>query len=75
MPQVCTSQLTTTEATVKKYLERTVSIVTNKMNYFMSTGTIKSNNSLDLMQTTGFTIIAEKLNYLRYLSHFQSVHR
>lgn len=27
------------------------------------------------MQKSGFTIIAEKLNYLRYLSHFRSIHR
>lgn len=27
------------------------------------------------MQATGFTVVAEKLNFFRYLSHFRSVHR
>lgn len=27
------------------------------------------------MQTSGFTIVAEKLNNIRYLSHFRSIHR
>jgi DNA-directed RNA polymerase I subunit RPA2 len=26
-------------------------------------------------QVGGFTLVAEKLNFLRYLSHFRSVHR
>ncbi|KAJ2376733.1 hypothetical protein GGI05_006970, partial [Coemansia sp. RSA 2603] len=30
---------------------------------------------LDMQQMTGYTIIAEKLNYLRYLSHFRCIHR
>ena len=27
------------------------------------------------LQTAGFTIVAEKLNFFRYLSHFRAVHR
>ena len=27
------------------------------------------------MQATGFTIVADKLNFVRYVSHFRSVHR
>jgi DNA-directed RNA polymerase I subunit RPA2 len=45
------------------------------MSYFLSTGNLKSPSGLDLMQTTGFVIIAEKLNYLRYISHFRCIHR
>jgi DNA-directed RNA polymerase I subunit RPA2 len=30
---------------------------------------------LDCSQATGFTVVAEKLNFFRYLSHFRSVHR
>lgn len=30
---------------------------------------------LYLYKVTGFSIIAEKINYLRYCSHFRSVHR
>ena len=28
-----------------------------------------------LLQKAGFTVVAEKLNYYRYLSHFRCVHR
>lgn len=45
------------------------------MKYFLATGNILSDSGLDLMQTSGFVVIAEKLNHLRYLSHFRCVHR
>ena len=41
----------------------------------MSTGNIKSPTGLDLMQDKGFVIVADKLNNMRFLSHFRSVHR
>lgn len=34
-----------------------------------------SPSGLDLQQASGFTIVAEKLNWLRYISHFRSIHR
>jgi DNA-directed RNA polymerase I subunit RPA2 len=43
--------------------------------YFLATGNLVSATGLGLSQTSGFTIVAEKLNYFRYLSHFRSVHR
>lgn len=46
-----------------------------KMQYFMATGNLVSKSGLDMQQTTGYTIVAEKLNYLRYLSHFRCIHR
>jgi len=46
-----------------------------KMNYFLATGNVQSATGLDLMQTSGYCVIAEKLNYFRYLSHFRCVHR
>ena len=42
---------------------------------FLSTGNVVSSSGMDLSQVSGFTIVAERLNYLRYMSHFQSVHR
>ena len=47
----------------------------NKLFYFLATGNLVSPTGLNLMQVSGFTIVAEKLNRLRYLSHFRSVHR
>ena len=37
--------------------------------------TLVSPSGLDLMQVSGFCIVADKLNFLRYMSHFRSVHR
>jgi DNA-directed RNA polymerase I subunit RPA2 len=42
---------------------------------FLSTGNITSVSGLDLMQASGYTIVAERLNFLRFCSHFRSVHR
>ena len=32
-------------------------------------------SGLDLQQVSGFTVVAEKLNFLRFISHFRMVHR
>ena len=47
----------------------------NKVKHFLSTGNIISTTGLDLMQVSGYTIVAERLNFLRYCAHFRSVHR
>ncbi|KAJ9526862.1 hypothetical protein QJQ45_017765 [Haematococcus lacustris] len=49
--------------------------VGKKMEYLLNTGNLVSKSGLDLSQTSGFTVVAEKLNWFRYLSHFRSVHR
>jgi DNA-directed RNA polymerase I subunit RPA2 len=46
-----------------------------RLDYFLATGNLRSDTGLDLMQATGFTVLAEKLNYLRFMSHFRAVHR
>jgi DNA-directed RNA polymerase I subunit RPA2 len=46
-----------------------------KLSNFLATGNLSSPSGLDLQQTAGFTILAEKLNWLRYISHFRCVHR
>lgn len=45
------------------------------LEYFMSTGNLISPSGLDLQQVSGFTVVAEKLNFLRFISHFRMVHR
>lgn len=47
----------------------------NSLEYFLSTGNMQSPSGLDLQQTSGFTVVAEKLNFLRFISHFRMVHR
>ncbi|KAF3358265.1 Vacuolar protein-sorting-associated protein 25 [Verticillium dahliae VDG1] len=45
------------------------------LEYFMSTGNLTSPSGLDLQQTAGYTVVAEKLNFLRFISHFRMIHR
>jgi DNA-directed RNA polymerase I subunit RPA2 len=45
------------------------------LEYFLSTGNIVSRSGLDLQQTSGYTVVAEKINFFRFLSHFRMVHR
>jgi hypothetical protein len=47
----------------------------SKMSHFLATGNLVSPSGLDLQQATGFTIVAEKLNWMRYISHFRCIHR
>ncbi|OAA61175.1 DNA-directed RNA polymerase 1 subunit beta [Niveomyces insectorum RCEF 264] len=47
----------------------------NALEYFLSTGNLQSPSGLDLQQVSGFTVVAEKLNFLRFISHFRMVHR
>ncbi|KAK0618205.1 hypothetical protein B0T17DRAFT_495180 [Bombardia bombarda] len=47
----------------------------NSLEYFLSTGNLQSPTGLDLQQTSGFTVVAEKLNFLRFISHFRMIHR
>lgn len=52
------------EAYVKKAAEKMVDIG-KKMEYMLNTGNLVSRSGLDLSQSTGFTVVAEKLNYFR----------
>ncbi len=47
----------------------------SKLSYFLATGNLVSKTGLDLQQFSGFTIVAEKLNFFRYLAHFRCIHR
>ncbi|ETV99767.1 hypothetical protein H310_07819 [Aphanomyces invadans] len=59
---------------LKKVWERTQNIG-HALTYFLNTGNLRTTSGLDLMQLAGYTVVAEKLNYYRYFSHFRSVHR
>ena len=39
--------------------------VGQKFEYLLNTGNLVSRSGLDLSQSTGFTVVAEKLNYFR----------
>jgi DNA-directed RNA polymerase I subunit RPA2 len=60
------------------YIKRAIDSQTSigsKLEYFLSTGNIRSQTGLDLQQQSGYAIIADKLNNMRYFSHFRSIHR
>jgi DNA-directed RNA polymerase I subunit RPA2 len=58
----------------RKAMEK-IADVGQKMQYFLSTGNMSADASLDLQQMSGYCIVAERLNFLRFLSHFRSAHR
>ncbi|TEB30121.1 DNA-directed RNA polymerase I polypeptide 2 [Coprinellus micaceus] len=63
----------------KKYFQKIISRVNfdigARLSNFLATGNLVSPTGLDLQQASGFTIVAEKLNWLRYISHFRCIHR
>ncbi|RXW25414.1 hypothetical protein EST38_g453 [Candolleomyces aberdarensis] len=63
----------------KKYFAKVISRVNfdigAKLSNFLATGNLVSPTGLDLQQASGFTIVAEKLNWQRYISHFRCIHR
>jgi len=59
----------------QSFLKKNVSAIENRMRYLFSTGSLRGNSTLGLSQVEGLSIIAERINYMRYLSHFRSVHR
>lgn len=73
------SNLFTTETFAKDFpnaiFRRTTENLGQALEYFLSTGNLVSPSGLDLQQTSGFTVVAEKLNFLRFISHFRMVHR
>ena len=58
-----------------KILGRTNENIGSLLVYFLSTGNLVSPTGLDLQQTSGYTVVAEKINFYRFISHFRMVHR
>lgn len=49
--------------------------VTKPFEYLLATGNLVSKTGLGMLQNTGLCVVADKLNFIRYLSHFRCVHR
>ncbi|XP_056147327.1 DNA-directed RNA polymerase I subunit RPA2 [Lampris incognitus] len=49
--------------------------LTKAFEYLLATGNLSSKTGLGLLQNTGLCVVADKLNFIRYLSHFRCVHR
>lgn len=60
---------------VSKVLRKTNENLSQALDYFLSTGNLVSPSGLDLQQVSGFTVVAEKINFYRFISHFRMVHR
>lgn len=62
-----------------KYMNRVLMRINenigSKLQYFLSTGNLVSQSGLDLQQVSGYTVVAEKINFYRFISHFRMVHR
>ncbi|XP_061601035.1 DNA-directed RNA polymerase I subunit RPA2 [Cololabis saira] len=49
--------------------------LTKSFEYLLATGNLVSKTGLGMLQNTGLCVVADKLNFIRYLSHFRCVHR
>uniref|UniRef100_A0A0K0DSU1 DNA-directed RNA polymerase subunit beta n=1 Tax=Strongyloides stercoralis TaxID=6248 RepID=A0A0K0DSU1_STRER len=50
-------------------------IISNGLSYLLATGNITTKNGLGIQQTSGMSVIAERINQLRFISHFRAIHR
>uniref|UniRef100_A0A093ULU4 DNA-directed RNA polymerase subunit beta n=1 Tax=Talaromyces marneffei PM1 TaxID=1077442 RepID=A0A093ULU4_TALMA len=60
---------------ISKVIKRTNENLGGALEYFLSTGNLVSPTGLDMQQASGFTVVAEKINFYRFISHFRMVHR
>ncbi|XP_056327098.1 DNA-directed RNA polymerase I subunit RPA2 [Danio aesculapii] len=49
--------------------------LTKAFEYLLATGNLMSKTGLGMLQNSGLCVVADKLNFIRYLSHFRCVHR
>lgn len=56
-------------------VRRSTETIGNALEYFLSTGNLISPTGLDISQTSGFCVVAEKINFYRFISHFRMIHR
>ncbi|KAI3681023.1 hypothetical protein L6452_35804 [Arctium lappa] len=63
-------------ADVKKALDKNpAKQVGQAVENMLKTGRLVTQSTLDLKEKAGMTVMAERLNFLRFLSHFRAVHR
>ncbi|KAM9316988.1 LOW QUALITY PROTEIN: DNA-directed RNA polymerase I subunit RPA2 [Gastrophryne carolinensis] len=49
--------------------------LTKPCEYLLATGNLRSKSGLGMLQDSGLVVVADKLNFIRYISHFRCVHR
>ncbi|PYH41453.1 DNA-directed RNA polymerase I core subunit RPA135 [Aspergillus saccharolyticus JOP 1030-1] len=60
---------------LSKIVKRSNENIGGALEYFLSTGNLVSPTGLDLQQASGYTVMAEKINFYRFISHFRMIHR
>ncbi|XP_062979996.1 DNA-directed RNA polymerase I subunit RPA2 [Elgaria multicarinata webbii] len=68
------SHLTINSESMMKVLSMGTDL-TRVFEYLLATGNLRSKSGLGMLQGSGLCVIADKLNFIRYLSHFRCVHR
>ncbi|KAK4379648.1 hypothetical protein RND71_001510 [Anisodus tanguticus] len=66
------SSLADVKKTIEKHGPKQMGLAIENM---LKTGRLVTQSGLDLQQRAGMTVMAERLNFLRFLSHFRAVHR
>ncbi|KAK1256915.1 DNA-directed RNA polymerase II subunit RPB2 [Acorus gramineus] len=62
-------------AQVKKLIDKNAAHVGRLVENMLKVGSLAAGSAVELPQMVGLTIQAERLNFLRFISHFRSVHR
>lgn len=60
---------------ISRIVARSNENIGGALEYFLSTGNLVSPTGLDLQQPSGYTVMAEKINFYRFISHFRMIHR
>lgn len=60
---------------LEKMIRMRATSVTSALQLLISTGNLASTSGLGLKQKVGLSVMAEKINYLRFISNFRAVHR
>lgn len=61
--------------TIKEMVKSFEFNVGSRFEQLLSTGNLNLNISSDITESVGLTVLAEKINYYRFISHFRSVNR
>ncbi|KAK1305133.1 DNA-directed RNA polymerase II subunit RPB2 [Acorus calamus] len=62
-------------AQVKKLIDKNAANAGRAVESMLKVGSLAAGSAVELPQMVGLTIQAERLNFLRFISHFRSVHR
>ncbi|CAJ0944309.1 unnamed protein product, partial [Mesorhabditis belari] len=49
--------------------------ITRGMEYFLATGNLITKIGIGIQQNNGYSVVAERINQLRFVSHFRAIHR